>query len=569
MGERIPVKWLELKSKLQDLYKEGRRYCSLQEVMEAIGSPPKTTTPEENAISILTFWHLCGDIIYFPIQNLRDFVILEPQWFVDVCKTIITIPQYRDREVKDEWDRLQETGELRDHLIDYVWSHREEALRYNLMEHKQELLDMMEKFDLVLRCHGRSDEESDSKSDAAEEATYFVPSLLTSVKDEKKLYPPGTTCSKPIFVVFDGKFCPVGLYHRMVISSMRRYLSVKPQLAYASCAKFITSSHKKQTFILTKEKFFLKVELVSSLKDEESCFSHGPSVREGLEEDLRDIINKWVPGIRYKWCVRCCCEGHREKEDVDRFLPIEDLSATEFFKSGEIVCETYAPATTTVKEAGLSDWFRNPLPQTKDETLTHPGSLPSVSQHYFHLVVREVCPRWRELAFRLNLSPANVEEIDERHRGEPRKCCRAACDRWVQLNGSSATVEVLKDALISIGEVPTAENIEDLQQTGVYSRQSTQLQTSQGSTSTESWFAIIVEDVCPRWTELSRHLGLSATQADEIAGRHNGDPRECCREALKLWYFIDGSDASKERLSDALISAEEIATAEKLDALAL
>ncbi|XP_078606596.1 uncharacterized protein LOC144879227 [Branchiostoma floridae x Branchiostoma japonicum] len=469
MGERIPIKWLEMKSKLQDMYKEGKRYCSLQDVIEASGNPPTGTTPEENAISILTFWHLCGDIIYFPVQNLRDFVILEPQWFVDVCKTIITIPQYRDRQVKEEWDKLKETGELQDHLIEYVWRHREEALRYKLIEHKQELLDMMEKFDLVLRC---GNEEGSPKYLVAEEATYFVPSLLATASDYKKLYPPGTTCSKPIFIVFDGKFCPVGLYHRMVISSMRRYFNVKPQLAYASCARFITRN-PRQTFVITKEKFYLKVELVSSVQDEDNRFSHGPGVRQGLEEDLREIIHKWAPGIRYKWCLGCSCEGHRGEADVDRFIAITEDSATQYFKNDEVVCDDYAPATTNVQDVGLADWFEDPLlyegngrsstqTQKEDSEGSTPQSVRSQLETCFHLVVREVCPKWRDLGLRLNLSSANVDEIDLRHRGDPRQCCRAVCDRWVQLNGSSATVEVLKDALISIGQVPTAEQIDDL-----------------------------------------------------------------------------------------------------------
>ncbi|XP_078692558.1 uncharacterized protein LOC144922563 [Branchiostoma floridae x Branchiostoma belcheri] len=567
MGERVPVKWLELKSKLQDMHKEGKRYCTLQEVMEAIGSPPRETTPEENAVNILKFWHLCGDIIYFPGQNLRNFVILDPQWFVDVCKTFITIPEYRDREVKKDWDKLQETGELRDHLIEHVWSHREEALQYNLIEHKQELLDMMEKFDLVLRCHGRSDEETGPKCDATEEATYFVPSLLTTVTDERKLYPPGTTCSKPIFIVFDGQFCPVGLYHRLVILTMRRYFNVKP-LAYASCARFITEN-LKQTFVITKDRFFLKIELVSSVKDEANRFSHGPNVRRGLEEDLRAIIDTWAPGIKYKWCLKCSCEGHKDKEDVDSFLPIEDDSATEHFASGEVVCETYTPATTTVQDVGLADWFRNPLQQVADEELSaHPGGQPPVLQDCFHMVVKEVCPKWRELGFRLNLSSANVDEIEERHRGDPRKCCRAVCDRWVQLNGRSATVDVLKDALIAIREVPTAEHIDDyLQQMANRQPTQSQLQTGEGRGSAYSCFAVIVEDVCPRWTELSRHLGLTEAQVEEITEKHSGDPRECCWEAMKLWSRINGRNASKERLRAALISAEEIATAEKLDTL--
>ncbi|XP_035689686.1 uncharacterized protein LOC118424981 [Branchiostoma floridae] len=362
MGERIPIKWLELKSKLQDMHKEGKRYCSLKQVMEAIGSPPAGTTPEENAISILTFWHLCGDIIYFPeIENLRNFVILEPQWFVDVCKTIITIPQYQDQGPgdRDDWDWLRETGELRDRLIEQVWGNRKD-----LIDHKQELLDMMEKFDLVLRCHGN--EESGSKS-VVEEATYFVPALLTTVTDAKRLYPSNTACSKPIFIVFDGKFCPVGLYHRLVVSSMRRYFNVKPE-AYASCAKFLTGN-PRQTFLITKETFYLKIELVSSVQDDASRFSHGPCVREGLDEDLKEIMEKWAPGIGYEWCLRCCCADHKAKGDVDRtrFLPIAEATATDGFKNGNVVCKLYGPATTSVSDIGLTDWFHDPRTERADK----------------------------------------------------------------------------------------------------------------------------------------------------------------------------------------------------------
>ncbi|XP_078583432.1 uncharacterized protein LOC144866104 isoform X2 [Branchiostoma floridae x Branchiostoma japonicum] len=522
MGERIPLKWLELKSKLQDMHKEGKRYCSLQDVMEAIGHPPAGTTPEENAAIILTFWHLCGDIIYLPVENLRNFVILEPQWFVDVCKTIITIPQRRDPEVKDEWNKLQETGELRDCLIDFVWKHREKALRYNLIKHKQELLAMMEKFDLILRCHGRDDEES----------TYFVPSLLASVSDDyKKLYPPSTTCSKPIFIVFDGKFFPVGLYHQMVIRSMRRYFKVKPKPVYASCAKFMTSN-PRQTFIITKEKFYLKVELVSSVQDEANRFSHGPNVKEGMEEELKEIIDKWAPGIRYKWCLRCSCEGHQEEADEDRFIPITDVSATEYFKNGEVVCEEYSPATTTVQDIGLADWFAtgNPLlqggsgrssTQTPKEASTGSSARPvglqsggdrasdarvrkrsgvdlslsevpekkrKVSRSYncpqrddgtqagpsgvgrdttetvdvqacFDKVVDGVSNKWDYLARKLGFINRNeIKGIQTSERDDDHRCWEVL-ERWRNREGRKATLQVLKQALIDIDERRTAENI--------------------------------------------------------------------------------------------------------------
>ncbi|CAH1238013.1 Hypp5498 [Branchiostoma lanceolatum] len=468
MGEKIPIKWLELKSELQDMHKDGKRYCGLKDVMEAVGSPPTDVTPEENAINILTFWHLCGDILFFPVQSLRNFVILEPQWFVDVCKTIITIPQYQDQSPGDrkDWDWLRETGELRDRLIENVWSNRKDFLEYNLIDHKQELLDMMEKFDLVLRCHGRSDEETGPKYVVVEEATYFVPALLTTVTDYKKLYPSGIARSKPIFIVFDGRFCPIGLYHRLVISSMRRYFKKKP-LAYASCARFITSN-PRQTFIVTKEKFYLKVELMSSVQDDASRFSHGPGVREGLDEDLRQIIDKWAPGIRYKWCLKCSCADHKEKEDADCFLPIQDLEAyiRECFKNGNVVCETYAPATTTVQDAGLADWFQNILPEGDGRSPARPVCPPSSAvdvSRYFDKVVRGVSANWDDLARKLNFEENEIDVIEERKRDQDSRC-REMLKRWRNRKGKgkAATFRALKKALIKIGHTLTADGLDDL-----------------------------------------------------------------------------------------------------------
>ncbi|XP_078700717.1 uncharacterized protein LOC144927256 [Branchiostoma floridae x Branchiostoma belcheri] len=359
MGRRIPISWLELKSKLMEMGKQGTKYCSLQDVIAATDSSrvPEGYTPEENAVIILRFFHLCGDILFFNTPELRNFVVLDPQWFMDVQKTIITIPKFRDYEVKDKWEQLETTGVLEDSLIMDVWGKKQEELKCNLIAHKDDLLKMMEQFDLVLQCSPESKDEAAAGSSSSETTTtYFVPSLLTTVKERERLYPSSTKCSKPIFVAFDDKFFPVGVYHRLVIASMRRYNKRKP-LAYARCARFITSN-PKQTFVITKENHYLKVELISSEKEESACFSLGPDIRKDLDEDLREIIDKWIPGIRYKWCLRCCCANHKEKElDASSFIPI--ISITEWFMNGEVVCETFAPATTTIQDIGLAQWFQS------------------------------------------------------------------------------------------------------------------------------------------------------------------------------------------------------------------
>ncbi|XP_035660896.1 uncharacterized protein LOC118405500 [Branchiostoma floridae] len=481
MGRRIPISWLELKSKLMEIEKQDRKYCSLQDVMDATDSSrvPEGFTPEENAVIILRFFHLCGDILFFDTPALRNFVVLDPQWFVDVQKTIITIPQFRDPEVKDKWEQLEATGVLEDSLIEHVWSSgkRQEELRCDLIAHKDELLKMMEQFDVVLQCSTESDEEAGEGTSSSETTTYFVPSLLTTVKDRGRLYPAGTKCSKPIFVVFDEKFFPVGVYHRLVIASTRRYNKRAP-LAYARCARFITGN-PRQTFVITKESHYLKVELLSSEKTESACFSHGPDVRKCLDEDLREIINKWIPGIRYKWCLQCYCAGHRERQlDASSFIPI--TSVTEWFMDEEVVCETFAPATTTIHDMGLTQWFQSPHAGQSSGAMQQEMSTASVATDGYDVLsvadffptVVQMEPPWEDLGRNLGLPDATIERIRKKHEDctsaasrhdDTERCCAQCClavlQEWLHLSGTSASVGGLKSALKTAGQDSIAEKL--------------------------------------------------------------------------------------------------------------
>ncbi|KAI8493712.1 hypothetical protein Bbelb_286330 [Branchiostoma belcheri] len=461
MGRKIPIRWLELKSKLIEMKKQGLKYCSLEEVMEVTDNSdlPEGVTPERNAVTILRFFHLCGDILFFNSPELRNFLVLDPQWFVDVQKTIITIPQFRDLDVKDKWRLLETTGIFEDSLIEHVWKKRQEELKCDLITRKDELLKMMEQFDLVLQCSsGKEDKAATGTlTSSSQNRSYFVPSLLTAVKNKEKLYPKGVTYSKPIFAVFDDKFCPVGVYHRLLIASMRRYNKLKP-LAYASCAKF-TTSNAKQTFVITKRDYYLKVELLSSEKEEPACFSHGPAVRKGLDEDLREIINKWIPGIRYKWCLKCCCANHKEKElDYSSFIPITSVS--EWFKEREVVCETYTPATTTIEDIGLGHWFqklhiydaagqdsRAPRQELSEAATLSTEECDVSAVAWCIPIIVELKPPWRELGRNLGLSEADIKRISHKHRDDKGWCCLAVLEKWQRLPGTNPTVEGLKSAL--------------------------------------------------------------------------------------------------------------------------
>ncbi|XP_078703253.1 uncharacterized protein LOC144928581 [Branchiostoma floridae x Branchiostoma belcheri] len=276
---------------------------------------------------------------------------------------------------------------------------------------------------------------------------------------------------------------------------MRRYFNVKPKLAYASCARFITGN-QRQTFLITKEASYLKIELVSSVEDDAGRFSHGPSVKKGLDEDLREIIQKWVPGIRYEWCLRCSCADHKEKGDVDRFLPIDEAKTGEYFKSGVVVCGVYTPATSTVRDIGLADWFQDPRTERGESSDQQGGPLSgrrkrkrsaaSVSssdqeeprkrrkqppaagakrvdvRRYFDKVVRGASAKWDDLARRLKFEENEIDGIRDLRRDNDSRC-REVLKRWRNRKGKAGkttTLQTLKKALKKIGHTLTAESLE-------------------------------------------------------------------------------------------------------------
>ncbi|XP_078583876.1 uncharacterized protein LOC144866389, partial [Branchiostoma floridae x Branchiostoma japonicum] len=250
---------------------------------------------------------------------------------------------------------------------------------------------------------------------------------------------------------------------------------LKP-LAYARCARFVTNN-PKQTFVITKTDYYLKVELLSSEKEESACFSHGPAVRKGLDEDLREIINKWIPGLRYKWCLQCCCDSHKDKElDGDSFIPI--TSVTEWFMDGEVVCESYSPATTTIEDIGLRHWFQKPQ---KDAASTGQSSrvqrqecseATSMSTDGSEIssvawcipIVLEEKPPWKELGRTLCLSEADIRRISQRHKDNAERCCLAVLEEWLHMSGTNATVEGLKSALDTAGQGAIVEKLNTREQ---------------------------------------------------------------------------------------------------------
>ncbi|XP_078665356.1 uncharacterized protein LOC144907827 [Branchiostoma floridae x Branchiostoma belcheri] len=299
MGEEIPIPWLHLKSRLRKKQEKGP-FVKFQEVAKLARDPVINITDEHDLAKVLTFLHDRGDVIFFDEPSLRDDVTLQPQVLIDVFKTIITVREYQqgrktNHKVKKMWERLEKEGVLSDEMLTTIWEEKDRQLKKPfLLQNMPFLKTLMEKFYLI--CNATP--VGDASVEALQEEIYFVPALLSCEKDNARLYPGNMyICPEALYFVFSEQFLPSGMFSRLQALCVRRF-GLQESCVFAGCARFPTDD-KEQTFVITKVKHYLKVELLSSnvLK-----FTQGLRVRKFLSSALFEIKEKWIPCIQYELC---------------------------------------------------------------------------------------------------------------------------------------------------------------------------------------------------------------------------------------------------------------------------
>ena len=165
------------------------------------------------AIYLLVYDTFSCTIHFHETQELKDMVILDPQWLIDLFRKVITVKPYEpvsDEEQYEElWEELENDGILNGKLIEIVWG----SLVNN--KTKESLIAIMEKFSLL--CHLPSQDK--------EKQLYLVPSMLMSLSedDANELLADAPIC--PLFVRFrhpsgseiEYVQMPLGFFQRLVV----------------------------------------------------------------------------------------------------------------------------------------------------------------------------------------------------------------------------------------------------------------------------------------------------------------------------------------------------------------
>ena len=387
--EAIPIKWLKYERALQGTVRDGHKWISLL-VAKEIASEVCKIDDDEEFLTLLNFLHDQRILVRFDDTTaLSNFVVLDPQWLVNVFKTVITVKPYDPEEskFKELWLQLESTGILDEKLLEHVW-----GPLLSQEETCPSLLAIMEKFSLL--CPWPCSNASSGKQ-------YLVPSMLMSHPPKEIMKLVASAQIPSLFLRFQSGQVPPGFFPRLVLQFFQwgqdEFWSAENPQLYADFARFYTSADDDCSVILLCHSSCIEVvvhrgnlsanptECLQSKLNLSADINYGAfevacarAVRRQLGLMLECMRKEfcWLKNMMYELGVICpvccqeckvnyCCTHHKqccEQEECLHFWSESDLRSVNQF----IRCRRCAAAQSDkVYVKQFAPWF-DPL----DEQVT-------------------------------------------------------------------------------------------------------------------------------------------------------------------------------------------------------
>lgn len=254
--KKIPLQWLYVENEVYKRSSQGKKYVTKQTFKDQIVKPFCQFDREDDIEELLHFLYARGTIVYHDCTNSEDsVVVLDPQWLKEVLFQIITAKPNKVGLLKC-YQKLKEKGILAEELID------EACKKLELERIKELLIAIMQAFNLIFKW-----KEEDGKF------WYYVPCMLTTTTEDlsepntanpgKEIKDRRTTCGlAPIYLTFNTKYVPSGLFCRLVVLfwewASSRCSSEQPEL-FANAAKFFIGPVNCIRFVCFKRVIKLRV----------------------------------------------------------------------------------------------------------------------------------------------------------------------------------------------------------------------------------------------------------------------------------------------------------------------
>ena len=216
----LPITWMLLELEIQQICSQrNKAYLSFQECV-TVARDTGLMSDVEEVKSVLQYHHLLGVLIYFEeVRGLRDYVIVDHQWWFDKLSSIICVTFQQGSYNFHAVQRLKFQGILSKELLKHVeWKDDiKEDFFLSLLTHMKIIAPLVTE----KRKKGERGKQSVKKE-------YFIPYVLPTFNFKKKgdeiLKQYGNLLGEPLLIQFKSGLLPRGLFCSLVVELLQHPL---------------------------------------------------------------------------------------------------------------------------------------------------------------------------------------------------------------------------------------------------------------------------------------------------------------------------------------------------------
>ncbi|KAL3889183.1 hypothetical protein ACJMK2_001533 [Sinanodonta woodiana] len=344
-GEEKPARWILLEQKIMTLKVSGAKVVPLS-LIEDMNMSASVRLKDRNELELfLSFQHEIGTILYFSDEGLREKIVLDPQWMINVLSSLITAESFIDQnpDIITPWYDFQEKGKLTHTLIDAVWKEKQD-----FHDNKKHILLLMEKLNIIARPL--------SYTEVKEEDYYFAPCMLQQATPKEVICPkldPKDESTSVLCYVCKGKFLPTPIFHRLLGACLTRWHIAKKKSEnqiYCGCCVFDLDHHHTLTLHLFGHVIFARAigrGVTVTSQSSKLC----TEARTFIYDNLHKITKNLGQSLQFEMHIQC------PNCDPDS---TEGLFAVSLLRNFEqVVCRSHDEYHTLVSKNMLRLWFED------------------------------------------------------------------------------------------------------------------------------------------------------------------------------------------------------------------
>ncbi|XP_071148974.1 uncharacterized protein [Mytilus edulis] len=172
-GEPMPTKFVPLELQLAKKVEEKKKVLSIGELNDLNQQNEKHALTPDQLQKFLKVNHALGKLIYFDEACLRDNVIIDPVFLVDVLRSIVTDEQFWPERLIEILGDLKENGKLLKRDLHEIW--KQDCFK-EISQHKDYMVEMLVHLDIICR----------QKNDENESEVFLVPCMISTKREDSQ-----------------------------------------------------------------------------------------------------------------------------------------------------------------------------------------------------------------------------------------------------------------------------------------------------------------------------------------------------------------------------------------------